>query len=458
MDSYRFSEYENRVIDCPRPTSGDKRLAASLAAGGDLKPRMDIEWLDGGQMKVTTHSWVGVVRLSAVEIRVVPKLIGGTLRVLRMIEYASGIRLIARLPTNRPLPADGADLFDLIVLLLTEETKALIRDGLIRDYHSVEDSLDVLRGRLRVREQFLRRYGQLHRIECAFDEFDGDVPENQLLAAALQEAAPRVGDLDVRNSARAFAGVMNEVCEVRTRDAGWYTRTIQYGRRNDRYRPAHELAKLVLKGLALNDHVDKSTLNPTSFMVDMNAIFEQFVTRLVINSLAGTPLRARAQQSIRAVILDEQTGDTYSRIRPDLIIEDTTTGHTVPIDVKYKLYDAAKKISPADIYQSFVYAYSVGAQSDPPRAGLIYPSTTSISGPALFIKPLAGAKPARIRGAGIDVTEVLDGIAEPSHDLLHARVRNMIHEVTDLGETLPIKRPSWATIGPPLMPGLPIAD
>ena len=70
-------------------------------------------------------------------------------------------------------------------MLLIEEVKALIRDGLIRDYHTVDDSVDVLRGRLRVREQFLRRYGQLHRIECSFDEFDGDIPENQMLAAAL---------------------------------------------------------------------------------------------------------------------------------------------------------------------------------------------------------------------------------------------------------------------------------
>ena len=243
MDSYRFGEYETRVIDCPRPTSGDKRLAQDLAAGGVLAPRMDVDWLDGGQMKVTTHSWVGVVRFSAMEIRVVPKLIGGTLRVLRMIEYAESIRLLARLPTDRPLPGDGTDLFELIVMLLTEETKALIRDGLIRDYHSVEDSLDVLRGRLRVREQFLRRYGQLHRIECSFDEFDGDVPENQLLAAALQVAAPRAFDLNVRNNARTFGGVMNEVCEVRTRDADWYDRTIRYGRRNARYRSAHALAK-----------------------------------------------------------------------------------------------------------------------------------------------------------------------------------------------------------------------
>ncbi|OBH30752.1 hypothetical protein A5692_18745 [Mycobacterium sp. E342] len=432
MDLYRFGEYETRVIDSPRPTPGDKRLAHDLAAGGGLAPRMDVDWLDGGQVKVTTHSWVGVVRFSAIEIRVVPKLIGGTLRVLRMIEYGESIRLLARLPTDRPLPGEGTDLFDLIVMLLTEETKALIRDGLIRDYHSVDDNVNVLRGRLRVREQYLRRYGQLHRIECSFDEFDGDIPENQLLAAALQAAAPRVGDLEVRNNARAFGGLMNEVCEVRTREGDWYARNIRYGRRNSRYRSSHALALLVLEGLALNDHVDKSTLNLTSFMVDMNAIFERFVTRLVINSLAGTPLRARAQQSIRAVILDEETGDTYSTIRPDLLIEDITTGHTVPIDVKYKLYDAAKKISSTDIYQSFVYAYSIGADSDNPRAGLIYPSTTSISGPALYIKPVAGAKAARVRGAGVDVSAALEAIGSPAEGPLHERVRATIREVTGL--------------------------
>lgn len=249
---HRIGEYDRMVITDFEPTPDDERLASSLAASGDITPRLDVRFLTGHRMEVITHSWVGVVRFSSVEIHVVPKLIGGSLRVLRMIEYADDIRLMARLPTDQLLPADGTDLFDLLVMLLTEETKALIRDGLIRDYHPVDESLDVLRGRLRVREQFMRRYGQLHRIECAFDEFDGDVPENQLLAAALQAAAPRVGELRLRNSARAFGGVLNEVCEVRTRDADWYAKKIRYGRRNERYRSAHELAKVILNGLALS--------------------------------------------------------------------------------------------------------------------------------------------------------------------------------------------------------------
>lgn len=432
MTAYLLHEYDSCEIACPPPTPGDLELAADLAAGGELTPRMDVQWLLGGTMRVTTHSWVGVVRFSAVEIRVVPKLIGGTLRVLRMIEYAEGVRLIARLPTDRPLPADGTDLFDLVVLLLTEETKALIRHGLIRDYRPVDDSLDVLRGRLRVREQYLRRYGQLHRIECAFDEYDGDVPENQLLAAALRAAEKRVGDLRVRNDARAFGGILREVCDAPTYDADWYTRKIRYGRRNAPYRPAHELAKLVLTGIALTDHVDRSTLEFRSFMIDMNAIFERFVTKLVVNSLAGTALQARAQQTVRAVIVDEESGQTYSTIRPDIIVEDSASGRSVPIDVKYKLYDSAKKVSTADIYQMFVYAYSVGAREDSARAALIYPALASISGPALHIKPLAAATPARIRGVGIDVAAALEAVNGPTEPLLHAQVCAMVREITGL--------------------------
>lgn len=104
----------------------------------------------------------------------------------------------------------------------------------------------------------------------------------------------------------------------------------------------------------------------------------------------------------------------------------------MPIDVKYKLYDAAKKISSTDIYQSFVYAYSVGAQSYDARAGLIYPSTNSIFGPALYIKPLAGATPARIRGTGIDVSAALEAIGNAAEGPLHERMRAMIREVTGL--------------------------
>lgn len=341
----------------------------------------------------------------------------------------TGIRLLSHLPHDQRLPADGTDLFQLIVMSLVQETKELIRDGLIRDYRPMDDSLTVLRGRLRLRDQYLRRYGALHRLECHFDEYDGDIPENQLLAVALSMSATRVEDNKLRAETRSLAELLAGTCEPSTRDPEWYTRRIHYGRRNARYRPAHELALLVLKGLALSDLHSATYQGVTAFMLDMNAVFERFVTRLVEEALADSPLRVSAQQSFGAVVVDEATRRTYSTIRPDLIIVDSRSGHRVPVDIKYKLYED-KKFGTGDIYQLFTYAYALGETELTRNAGVLYASATRLTGPALRIKPMAGVSGAYIRGAGLDVVAILgafDGGA--SESMLHS-VREMIHDIT----------------------------
>jgi 5-methylcytosine-specific restriction enzyme subunit McrC len=430
-----LAEYESICIRAAPPTAADLTLSERLSTRVDLEPRLVVRWLTGGKVEVTASSWVGVVRFSSLEIRVVPKLVGNALGVLRMLEYAAGVRLIARLPIDRELPANGSDLFELIVMLLVEETKLLIRDGLIRDYRPVDDTLEVMRGRLRLREQFIRRYGTLHRLECHFDEYDGDVPENQLLAVALAAASRKVQDHDVRISARIVAEAFSDICFPTTRDPDAYSQKIVYGRLNARYRSAHELAVLVLRGLALTDLFDTSSGRITAFMLDMNVIFERFVTRLVENSLAGSSLRVSSQSTYRAVILDDRTGRTYNSIRPDLVVVDTESGAAVPIDLKYKLYDT-KKYSSADIYQLFLYAYTIGGETSSRAAGLIYPTTKATFGRGLRIQPAAGAASARIRGAGLNVPKVLNSLCGAAADTLHASVLEMILQITGLGASV----------------------
>ena len=321
------------------------------------------------------------------------------------------------------------NLLDLTALFLTEATKTLIRDGLLRDYRAVDDSLPALRGRLNIRDQYLRRFGQLDQLECHFEEYDGDVPENQLVAAALQVACRRVRDPDVRAAALRQAAIMGEVSEPPTRDAGWYERVIVYGRRNARYRSAHELSKLILRGFAFEDLYDTSAGHVSAFMFDMNLVFERFVTRLIQNALGGTKLCARAQPRLRAVIRNEDTGRDYSTVKPDLVIEELTTCHAIPVDIKYKLY-ADKKLSTSDIYQLFLYAYVHGTDQLPRRAGVIYPTTSTVIGPRLSIKPIAGPTAAWIAGAGLDVPSALDAIDGNESTALHGDVRDMVSNVT----------------------------
>jgi 5-methylcytosine-specific restriction enzyme subunit McrC len=425
-----LDEYQSRRVTVPTPTPADLRLCEQLA-GDELKPKITIRWLRDGDIDVTASSWVGVVRLSVVEIRVVPKLVGGALGVLRMLQYAAAIDLISRVPIDRPLAAQTTDMLDLIAWFLAEETKLLIRDGLLRDYRPVDDSLTVLRGRLRLREQYLRRFGQLQPLECQFDEYDGDTADNQLIAAALRTVSRRVRDPDARAAVLRQTAIMSEICEPPSKDADWYERKIHYGRRNARYRAAHELSKLILRGLAFEDLYDTSNGTVTAFMLDMNVLFERFVTRLVRDSLDGTDLMVDEQHRVRAVIRDDETGQTYSTVRPDLMIEERLSRQRVPVDIKYKLY-AGKKLSTNDVYQLFLYAYVHGRDAASRTAGVIYPADSSVSGPLLSITTVHGLGAARIRGAGIDVPAVLDRISNQQIDVLRAEVRSVISHITGL--------------------------
>jgi 5-methylcytosine-specific restriction enzyme subunit McrC len=423
-----IAEYQHRRALVPPPTESDVHLADKLMGDGS-NPRLAVHWLANGEVDITASSWVGVVRFTHLDVHIVPKLVGGALRVLRMLDYAAGINMLRRLPANRPLPGNGSDLFDLICLLLAEESEVLIRDGLLRDYRATDDTIKVLRGRLRCRDQYLRHFGRLDRLECRFDEYDSDTPENQLVAAALILARRRAQDPDIRFALARLGGVFAEACQPTTAEIDWYDSAIQYDRRNTHYRSAHELSRLVLRGAAFDDLYDTTGGNVTAFLIDMNKVFEQFATRLVSEALAGTSLRSSAQRRIRAVICNDQTKKSHSTITPDLVVEDVATGRSVPVDIKYKQYDV-RKISTSDLYQSFLYAYALGDDSEERRAGILYPTNDATKPQRLSIRPLRGPTAARIAGAGIDVPGALESLGSAARASLFEEVRSTIAVLT----------------------------
>ena len=93
MQTIELTEYQSTREKALSPTEDDLALAERLSLGRDRDPRLEVRWLAGGKVDITASSWVGIVRFSALEIRVVPKLVGGTLRVLQMLEYSAGVRL-----------------------------------------------------------------------------------------------------------------------------------------------------------------------------------------------------------------------------------------------------------------------------------------------------------------------------------------------------------------------------
>src|SRR5690606_28518163 len=124
----RVAEHRSFTERSDSPSDADLQLARRLAE----QQMLTVRWLADQRVEIVSNSWVGVVRFSNLDVLVEPKLVGGNLRVLRMLEYAAGIDLARELHVDRPLPADGSDLFELVCMLLAREVNRLLLDGVLR--------------------------------------------------------------------------------------------------------------------------------------------------------------------------------------------------------------------------------------------------------------------------------------------------------------------------------------
>ena len=172
--------YQTEVVDVGPPSTDDLRIAEQLS--DEFVTKLEMRWLHNGKLEVRSHSWVGVVALQNATIHIRPKLAGDELNVVRMIEYASGLDRLRTSQLQRTIDASAVGLLDLLCQLLAAQAEEIVRDGLMYDYTTEEDSLPALRGSLRYREQATRRFGQLDVLECRFDEFHADVFDNQFLS------------------------------------------------------------------------------------------------------------------------------------------------------------------------------------------------------------------------------------------------------------------------------------
>ena len=124
---------------------------------------------------------VGAARVGDIEIHIKPKV--PIARLLFLVGYAQ--HAAAWRPETVPV-AEAADLVPAVAQALWRQTERAIHQGLLPGYVLVEESSQVLRGRLRESEQLHRHHGLPLPLEIQHDEFTIDIPENQILRTACE--------------------------------------------------------------------------------------------------------------------------------------------------------------------------------------------------------------------------------------------------------------------------------
>ncbi|CAM5253111.1 MULTISPECIES: McrC family protein [Streptomyces] len=238
---------------------------------------------------------------------------------------------------------------------------AALRQGVLQGYREVEESSLVVRGRILEAEQIRRHFGRTPPVEIAYDDYTADTAENRILRAAVERLLrlPGVPGPVRRRLAHQRVRLADALPLVRGQELPRW----QPSRLNSRYQPTLRLCEAVLRGSS-PEHTPPGAdpLAVDGFLIDMNQLFEDFVTVALSEALKEHGLTARLQ--------DTHHLDTAGlvRIRPDLVVR-TRDGRTpvAVVDAKYKVEKGDGRLN-ADLYQALAYATVLGLR----EAHLVY--------------------------------------------------------------------------------------
>lgn len=353
-----------RLVPGAELSAADRRLADRLTSKLEVAERRD-------GLQVESKGWVGVVRFQAATVRVEPRLVDGARNLVRMLDFARGLDLVRRLPPPASFDHDGDDLFELMAWLLADACDNVMKLGVIADYRVERDELTVLRGRLDVKAQVLRRWGQVDRLVCDFEERSSEIPENRWLLRALRVARRAVRSPASAAVVRRASRSWEDLC---TDDPTEPLHRPIIGRNNHHYRDALELAYLVVDGVSIGELVRGGRVSAFSFMLNMPRLFEDCVATGIAQLLAGSESSVQRQAVNRSILWDPIDRIPFGSLRPDVLIAGRAGTYRLPVDSKYKAYDR-ESIGISDVYQTAIYALALSGGDGGRRCVIVYPTT-----------------------------------------------------------------------------------
>ena len=331
----------------------DESLAVLQLNRDDLKLRnflkkqgiLSIRELKQGLM-ITSSSYIGAVQFSDFAVHVFPKFSMNTNNLQKLIAYAFELDDII-IPENEiQFHSDDNYLIDILITFFLRKCQKLLRQGLLKSYITYQNDVTFLRGKLLLKQQIVNSVRHKPIFSCEYDELEYNNLENQILLFCLRRSYRITNSnslkKEIRKLVSQFLGFFDDR-QIKLDDF----EKVNYTRLNQHYEEIHELCKLIISAIGIDDFYRKTRHVTSSFFVDMDMVFEKFITRL-FEEYYSLQYRLESQKNKKAWLNDD---GTYSNIRTDILLTNSQNQKKI-IDTKYK-----RKLSRDDLYQIGFYIH-----------------------------------------------------------------------------------------------------
>lgn len=286
---------------------------------------------------------------------------------------------------------------DLYAEILSIGIPVLIRAGLSKDYIRVEETSNVIRGKMDINATIKKNALVNKKISVVYDEFSEDIIMNQIIKATLVRLS-RSNQLDHKKR-RLFYGLLpyfDEVSDVRLDLNLW--KNIRYNRQNIRYQFIIDVCRYLYEQVLLDEsstsHIGKEVKDEQQ----LASLYEKFVYAFFKRETNYAVSRPQITWDV-----DDGFTDALPIMQTDLVLKQDKK--TLIVDTKFysnsmvaRFEGGTEKQLSSNLYQIFSYINNWKRAEDEILAGILLYAKTSalkqpnhsyqIKGDHIFVKSL----------------------------------------------------------------------
>ena len=347
-------------------------ILANNNQDSDMLEFMGISVRKGIGKVITAKNYVGVISMNdGTTIEILPKIYSEQDNVIEAKKL-----LIKMLKTLRTAPyktmqktnvnIDKLSIFEIFIRMFLDEVFSIVKHGLKCNYESIQDNLNVFRGKMLFSKQIKHNIIHKEKFFVEYDEFNTNRAENKLLKSTLLYLYKKTTSNKNKNDIRTLLNSFVDVSES-TNYTDDFSKCID-DRNMKGYTTALLWSKVFLQGKSFTSFSGSNVA--FALLFPMETLFESYVASLMKKQLQDTRYSVSAQDKGYHLF----DSPKKFMLKPDIVVKSKRDSEVFVMDTKWKLLSIAKAnagISQADMYQMYAYQKKYKAKN----ITLLYPKT-----------------------------------------------------------------------------------